>query len=368
MKYIDEYRDSAVVKRIVDEIKTIAKNSWTIMEVCGGQTHTICQYGLEELLPASINLVHGPGCPICVTPLEQIDKAIAIAQGPDVIFCSFGDMLRVPGSQCDLLDVKARGGDVRVVYSPLDCVGLARDNPDRKIVFFAVGFETTAPANAMAAWQAKKLGVNNFFLLCSQVTVPPALTSMLKEPDNNVQAFLAPGHVCAIMGWREYEPISKHYKVPIVVTGFEPADILEGILRAVAQLEKKQAEVENQYGRAVTRNGNAEAQALIRQVFEVIDRPWRGLGTIAKSGYKLSKEYERLDAEMAFLVEPVRAHESDFCIAGKILRGLKKPYECQAFGKQCTPEHPLGATMVSSEGTCSTYHRFGPHKADRLEM
>jgi hydrogenase expression/formation protein HypD len=363
MKYLDEYRDATVANKLIDQIKSVATKRWTIMEVCGGQTHTICQYGLEELLPETINLVHGPGCPICVTPLEQIDKAIALAQDPEVIFCSFGDMLRVPGSKCDLLDVKARGGDVRVVYSPLDCVALARANPDRKVIFFAVGFETTAPANAMAAWQARKLGLSNFFLLCSHVTVPQVLTAILQSPQNTVQAFLAPGHVCSIMGWSEYEPISRHYKVPIVVTGFEPVDLLEGILKCVNQLENGKSEVENQYGRAVKRTGNPEAQALIRQVFDVVDRPWRGLGTIPKSGYKLSYDYSRLDAEKAFSVESIAAHESPLCISGQILRGLKKPFECGAFGKQCTPEHPLGATMVSSEGTCATYYRFGRFKA-----
>jgi hydrogenase expression/formation protein HypD len=365
VKYLDEYRDGRLADKLASSLKAAVTREWTIMEVCGGQTHTICQYGIEDLLPQGVHLVHGPGCPVCVTPLELIDKAILIAQRPDVTFCSFGDMLRVPGSQCDLLEIKARGGDVRVVYSPLDALRLASAHPDRKVVFFAVGFETTAPANAMAVWQARRMGLRNFFLLCSHVTVPPVLTAILQSPENRVNAFLAPGHVCAIMGWRGYEPISRAYKVPIVVTGFEPVDLLEGILRCAQQLEAGRAEVENQYGRAVSRAGNLQAQALLTEVFDVTDRAWRGLGYIPKSGYKLSYDFRDFDAERAFEVEAVTASESPVCISGQILRGLKKPYDCPAFGTGCTPEHPLGATMVSAEGTCAADYRFGRVAAPR---
>ena len=366
MKYLDEYRNPQIAQSLAEQIRATATRPWTIMEVCGGQTHTILQYGLEDLLPDSVNLVHGPGCPICVTPLELIDKAIAIAQTPGVIFCSFGDMLRVPGSRCDLLEVKARGADVRIIYSPLDCVALARANPDRKVVFFAVGFETTAPANATAVWHARRLGVKNFFLLCSHVTVPPIISAILQAPNNLVQAFLGPGHVCSVMGSREYESISRHYRIPIVVTGFEPNDLLEGILLCLQQLEADKAQVEIQYTRAVKRAGNSEAQALIREVFDVIDREWRGLGSIPKSGYKLSHAFQQFDAEQEFEVGAVTAVESPVCISGQILRGLKRPFDCPAFGKACTPEHPLGATMVSSEGTCAAYFRFRGHSFDML--
>ena len=359
MKYLDEYRDAEVASRLTDQLQRLVSKEWTIMEVCGGQTHTICQYGLEDLLPEGIELVHGPGCPVCVTPLELIDKAISIAGLPDVIFCSFGDMLRVPGSECDLLEVKARGGDVRVLYSPLDALKLAVSHPDKKVVFFAVGFETTAPANAMAVWQARRLGLQNFFLLCSHVTVPPVISAILQAPQNKVNAFLAPGHVCAVMGWREYEPISSQYRVPIVVTGFEPLDLLEGIVRCAKQLESGEAKVENQYGRAVSRSGNQGAQSVVCEVFDITDRAWRGLGLIPKSGYKLSFPFRAYDAERVFGVETVTAQESPVCISGQILRGLKKPHQCPAFATQCTPEHPLGATMVSSEGTCAAYYKFG---------
>jgi len=359
MKYLDEYRDAEVASKLANQLKHLVSHEWTIMEVCGGQTHTICQYGLEELLPDGIELVHGPGCPVCVTPLELIDKAVTIAGLPDVIFCSFGDMLRVPGSECDLLEVKARGGDVRVLYSPLDALKIATSNPDKKVVFFAVGFETTAPANAMAVWQARRLGLRNFFLLCSHVTVPPVISAILQAPQNKVNAFLAPGHVCAVMGWREYEPISSHYQVPIVVTGFEPLDLLEGIVRCAKQLESGEAKLENQYGRAVNRLGNQGAQSLVCEVFDITDRAWRGLGLIPKSGYRLSFPFRDYDAERVFGVETVTAQESPVCISGQILRGLKKPHQCPAFARQCTPEHPLGATMVSSEGTCAAYYKFG---------
>lgn len=359
MKYIDEFRDRKVAQLLSCQIRSEATRTWRIMEVCGGQTHTILQYGLEDLLPETIQLLHGPGCPVCVTPLELIDKAIAIAQKPNVIMCSFGDMLRVPGSTSDLLQVKALGADVRMVYSPLDALALARKHPDRKVVFFAVGFETTAPANAMAVFQARQLDVHNFFLLCSHVTVPPVIAAILQSPNNQVQAFLGPGHVCSVMGISEYDALSRHYRVPIVISGFEPTDLLEGILRCVRQLENGQARVENQYARAVSSTGNRNAQAVLTEVFDVSDRLWRGFGAIPKSGYKLSYEYKQFDAEKEFQVETVAGVESPLCISSQILRGLKKPSQCPAFGTQCTPEHPLGATMVSSEGTCATYYKFG---------
>jgi len=358
MKYFDEYRDEQLAKNISRQLKETVTQNWTIMEVCGGQTHTILQFGLEQLLPPNIELVHGPGCPICVTPLALIDKAIAIVQQPDVIFCSFGDMLRVPGSKSDLLSVKALGADVRAVYSPLDCLAIAQAQPERKVIFFAVGFETTAPANAMSVWQAKRMGLNNFFLLCSHVLVPPAMSIILESSSNKVQGFLGPGHVCSIMGYKEYIPISRQYQIPIIITGFEPIDLLEGILRCVIQLEEKRAVVENQYGRAVTEEGNLAAQALLKEVFAIVDRPWRGIGIIPKSGYKLNDHYKQFDAELAFDVGSVATVESSICISGEILKGVKKPVDCPAFAKQCTPENPLGATMVSSEGTCASYYKF----------
>jgi hydrogenase expression/formation protein HypD len=329
------------------------------MEICGGQTHTIVKYGIEELLPRELTLVHGPGCPVCVTPLEIIDKAIRIASRPDVIFSSFGDMLRVPGSTKDLLSVKAEGGDLRIVYSPLDAVRIAQQNPTKNVVFFAVGFETTAPANAMSVWQAKKLGLRNFSILCSHVLVPPAMKALLSSPSNLIQGFLAAGHVCTVMGYEEYFPISKEFKVPIVVTGFEPVDILQGILMTVKQLEESRAEVENQYSRAVRREGNTPAKQLIFEVFETTDRKWRGIGAIPMSGYRLREPYREFDAETVFDVEDLAVNESPLCIAGQVLQGLKKPHECSAFGKECTPEHPLGAPMVSSEGACAAYYHFG---------
>jgi hydrogenase expression/formation protein HypD len=331
------------------------------MEICGGQTHTILRYGLQDLLPPEITLVHGPGCPVCVTPLEMIDRAQAVAERPDVIFCSFGDMLRVPGSRGDLLSLKARGADIRVVYSPLDAVRLAGAHPDRQVVFFAIGFETTAPANAMAAWQAKRQGLRNFSLLVSQVLVPPMLTAILQSPGNRVQAFLGPGHVCTVMGTAEYEPIAARYKVPIVITGFEPVDLLQGILLAIRQLEAGRAEVENAYARVVESAGNAAARALVEDVFEVCDRKWRGIGIIPKSGLRLRWEYREHDADRAFQLDEVETSESPQCISGQVLKGLKKPWQCPAFGKQCTPETPLGATMVSSEGACAAYYAYGRH-------
>ncbi|MBX9878834.1 MAG: hydrogenase formation protein HypD [Candidatus Obscuribacterales bacterium] len=359
MKYLDEYRDSTLAEQLSQRIHKATKHNWTIMEVCGGQTHSILQYGLEDLLPETIELLHGPGCPVCVTPLELIDKAVAIASRQDVIFCSFGDMLRVPGSQNDLLGVKAQGFDVRIVYSPLDCLAIAKNNPDKQVVFFAVGFETTAPANAMSVRQAKTLGLGNFSILTSHVTVPPVITSILQSVDNRVQAFLGPGHVCSVMGWKQYEAISNHYKIPIVITGFEPTDLLEGILRCVLQLEAGEYKVENQYARAVEKEGNKVARTVVEEVFDVSDRMWRGLGSIPKSGYKLSYDYADFDAERIFQLETISAEEPAICISGQILRGLKKPHECPAFANMCTPETPLGATMVSSEGTCAAYYKYG---------
>lgn len=361
MKYLDEYRNEKVARNIVNEIRRIVTRPWVLMEVCGGQTHTIVKYGLDYLLPPEIELVHGPGCPVCVTSLEMIDKAHAIARRPGVIFCSFGDMLRVPGSEVDLLILKSRGVDVRIVYSPIDCLKIAKANPDKKVVFFAIGFETTAPANAMSVWLAKEQSVKNFSILVSHVLVPPAMTSILQSPMNRVQGFLGPGHVCAVMGYREYEPISARYKVPIVITGFEPMDLLEGTLQAVRQLEAGKAQVENQYARVVTREGNTVAQNLVNKVFEVCDRKWRGIGSIPKSGYKLRHEFREHDAERLFEVEEIDTQESSLCISGLVLKGVKKPHDCAAFGKQCTPEHPLGATMVSAEGACAAYYTYGRH-------
>jgi hydrogenase expression/formation protein HypD len=358
MKYIDEYRDADAAQRLAGALRSIVTRPWTVMEICGGQTHTIVKYGLESLLPPGLTLVHGPGCPVCVTPLETIDRAIAIASTPGVIFCSFGDMLRVPGSHSDLLSVKARGGDVRMLYSPLDAVKIARQNPGKQVVFFAVGFETTAPANAMAVWQAQALNLQNFSLLCSHVLVPPAMEAILSSPSNQVQAFLAAGHVCTVMGYEEYMPIAARHRTPIVVTGFEPVDILQGILMAVRQLEEGRAEVENQYSRAVRREGNLPAQELMRRVFTVTDRKWRGIGVIPKSGYGLRQEFAEFDAERRFAVGDILISESPECIAGLVLRGIKKPHDCPAFGLRCTPERPLGAPMVSSEGACAAYFRY----------
>jgi hydrogenase expression/formation protein HypD len=361
MKYLDEYRDSAAAKRLVAAIAKTATKPWTIMEVCGGQTHTIVKYGVDRVIPEGIELVHGPGCPVCVTSLEMIDRAHAIASRPNVIFCSFGDMLRVPGSHGDLLQLKAQGSDVRIVYSPLDAVNLAAANPQRQVVFFAIGFETTAPANAMAAWQARRRRLSNFSVLVSHVLVPPAMSAILEAPGNRVQAFLGPGHVCTVMGFTEYEPLAQRYRVPIVITGFEPIDMLEGLLRTVQQLEEGRAEVENQYSRAVQREGNPAALKLLEEVFEVCDRKWRGIGSIPRSGYRLRAEYRDHDAERIFAVGSLETEESTVCISGQILRGLKKPHNCPAFGKQCTPLSPFGATMVSSEGACAAYYAYGRH-------
>ncbi len=361
MKYLDEYRSEELTRKIVGEIQRTITRPWVIMEVCGGQTHSIVKYGIDRLLPPEIELVHGPGCPVCVTSLEMIDKAHAIARRPGVIFCSFGDMLRVPGSDGDLLVLKSRGADVRVVYSPIDCLKIARANPGKRVVFFAIGFETTAPANAMAVWQAHKQGIANFSVLVSHVLVPPAIASILQSPLNRVQGFLGPGHVCTVMGYKEYEPIAKRFHVPIVVTGFEPIDILEGTLMTVRQLEAGRAEVENQYPRVVQREGNRVAQDLVESVFEVCDRKWRGVGAIPKSGYKLRYEFREHDAERIFEVEEIDTQEPGICISGLVLRGVKKPHDCPAFGTLCTPEHPLGATMVSAEGACAAYYAYGRH-------
>lgn len=358
MKFLDEYRDAGKARQLAGEIRRVTTKPWTLMEICGGQTHAIVKFGIDELLPAEITLIHGPGCPVCVTPLEIIDQALDIAARPGVIFTSFGDMLRVPGSTTDLLSVKAGGGDVRMVYSPLDAVKLAEQNPAREVVFFGVGFETTAPATAMAVYQAAQKGLKNFSLLVSHVLVPPAMEALLSSPDCRVQGFLAAGHVCAIMGYEEYFPVAQKYRVPIVVTGFEPLDILQGVLMTVQQLETGRAEVENQYSRAVRREGNQPAQALLRQVFQVVPRKWRGIGEIPNSGLGLAAAYAAFDAEKKFGVAGRRVEESPDCQSGLVLQGRIKPQECPAFGGQCTPEHPLGATMVSSEGACAAYYRY----------
>jgi hydrogenase expression/formation protein HypD len=362
MKFIDEYRDAQSAQLYSQALKRVTTKPWTIMEVCGGQTHAIVKYGIDELLPPAITLVHGPGCPVCVTPLELIEKAIEIASLPNVLFCSFGDMLRVPGMSRDLLTVKAAGGDVRIVYSPLDALKLAIENPQREVVFFAVGFETTAPANAMAVFQARQQRVQNFSLLVSHVLVPPAMEAVLSSSENRVQGFLAAGHVCSVMGYWEYAPIAAKYHVPIVVTGFEPVDILQGIYMCVLQLEQDRAEVENQYSRSVRKEGNIPAQKLIREIFRVVPRKWRGVGEIPNSGLGLQQEYAEFDAETRFGVAHHTAEEPAECISGLILQGIKKPHECSEFGTRCTPERPLGATMVSSEGACAAYYHYRRRK------
>jgi hydrogenase expression/formation protein HypD len=372
VKYLDEYRDGTIAAKLADEIRRVQTKPWVIMEVCGGQTHSIVKNGIDYLLPSGVELVHGPGCPVCVTPLEMIDKAHAIARQADVIFCSFGDMLRVPGSQGDLFSIKSLGGDVRVVYSPLDCLKIARANPEKQVVFFAIGFETTAPANAMLAWRAKQEGITNVSLLVSHVLVPPAMEAILESPRNRVQGFLGPGHVCAVVGYREYEPLSAKFKVPIVISGFEPVDILEGVLMLIRQLEAGRAEVENQYSRVLSRIGNEPAQALVNKVFEVGDRKWRGVGSIPNSGYHLRNEFANFDAENRFEVAEINTAEPEICIAGEILQGIKKPHDCPAFGKECNPQHPLGATMVSAEGACAAYYAYGrhlnPHRSTDAEL
>lgn len=363
MRFVDEYREEEPAAAFLEAIEALATRPWTLMEICGGQTHTLVKFGIDRMLSEKVRMVHGPGCPVCVTPLEMIDRAVAIAARPEVIFTSFGDMLRVPGSRSDLFSVKAGGGDVRIVYSPLDAVALAQRHPEREVVFFAVGFETTAPANAMAVWQAHRLGLPNFSVLVSHVLVPPAMEAILGAGDNQVQAFLAAGHVCAVMGYREYEPLAERYRVPIVVTGFEPLDLLQGIHMAVDMLEDGRWGVENQYARAVERDGNTSAQGLVGQVFEVTDRPWRGIGTIPASGLALREGYAAFDAGSRFGVAEVEVQEPEECRAGQVLRGLIKPNQCPAFGTRCTPRTPLGAPMVSSEGACAAYFQYA-----RLEV
>jgi hydrogenase expression/formation protein HypD len=359
VKFVDEYRDPALGHALLERIRKATTADWTLMEVCGGQTHTILRSGIDRLLPPQLRLLHGPGCPVCVTPLELIDRALAIAALPGVTFCSFGDMLRVPGSTTDLLTVRARGGDVRMVYSPLDAVELARKHPDRQIVFFAVGFETTAPATALAARQARQLGLDNFSLLVAHVLVLPAMESVLESPDNRVQAFLAAGHVCTVTGFEDYHAFAARYRVPIVVTGFEPADLLEGILMAVRQLEEGRHEVENQYARSVRRAGNPAARAAVAEVYEVCDRPWRGMGVLPRSGLRLTDAYREYDAEHRFAIPALQVEEPRACRSGEVLQGRIRPDECEAFGTLCTPEHPLGAPMVSSEGACAAYRKYG---------
>jgi hydrogenase expression/formation protein HypD len=361
MKFIDEYRDAEKAERFAKEITRITTREWTLMEVCGGQTHAIVKFGIDELLPPKITLLHGPGCPVCVTPVELIDKAVEIAARPDVIFTSFGDMLRVPGTHGDLFSARAKGGDVRMVYSPLDALKIATENLQKQVVFFAVGFETTAPANAMAVYQAAQRGIGNFSILVSHVLVPPAVEAILSSPTNRVNAFLAAGHVCAVVGFTEYEPLADKYHVPFVVTGFEPLDILHGVYMAVKQLEEGRAEVENQYARAVQREGNRPAQELVQKVFTVVPRKWRGIGEIPQGGLGLRAEYQKFDAEKRFGVADYHAEESTLCISGLILQGEQKPLQCPAFGTSCTPEHPLGATMVSNEGACAAYYRYRQH-------
>jgi hydrogenase expression/formation protein HypD len=358
MKYLDEFRDPAAARTLVDHIKKRATKTWTVMEVCGGQTHSIIRNGIDQLLEGAVEFIHGPGCPVCVTPLEMIDRALEIAARDDVIFCSFGDMLRVPGSREDLFGVRARGGDVRIVYSPLDATRVAADNPDKEVVFFGVGFETTAPANAMAVVHAQRLGLTNFSMLVSHVLVPPAMTAILSSPTNRVEGFLAAGHVCTVMGTGEYGPLVEEFHVPIVVTGFEPLDLLEGVRQVVDLLEAGTPELRNAYPRAVTAAGNAVAQQTLSEVFVVTDRQWRGIGMIPKSGWTLSPRYAQFDAELKFGVGHLRVSESAECRSGEVLQGLLKPNECPAFGKSCTPRTPLGATMVSSEGACAAYYQF----------
>ncbi|HWQ84442.1 MAG TPA: hydrogenase formation protein HypD [Anaerolineales bacterium] len=358
MKYLDEYRDARLVHKVMDELRRTITRPWVIMEICGGQTHAILRYGLEQLLPPEIELVHGPGCPVCVTSLELIDKALEIASRPGMIFVSYGDMLRVPGSRQDLFSIRSAGGDVRVVYSPLDTVRIARENPDKQVVFFAIGFETTAPANAMSVLQAQTLGLDNFSILVSQVRVPPAIESILSSPHNRVQGFLLAGHVSAVMGYWEYPPLAARYNVPMTVTGFEPLDIAQGILETVRMLEDGTVGVRNAYARLVSERGNQPAQAVINQVFMECDRNWRGIGMIPMSGWRLRPEFASFNAEVRFDVQDINSQESPLCMAGLVLQGLRKPSDCPAFGRQCTPETPLGATMVSAEGACAAYYRY----------
>lgn len=359
MKYIDEYRDPVAAQKLIKQINQTTTQPWSLMEICGGQTHSILKFGIDQVLPEQIRLIHGPGCPVCVTPISVIDKALEVAAQPNVIFCSFGDMLRVPGSEHDLFSVKANGANVRMVYSPLDALTLARKHPEKQVVFFAVGFETTAPTDAMAVLQAHRENLNNFSILVSHVLVPPAIEAILSSPQNQVQAFLAAGHVCTVMGYHQYEMIAKKYQTPIVVTGFEPLDILHGILMAVTQLEEGRAEVENQYARAVKREGNLTAQKALEQVFDIDSQAWRGIGEIPQSGFRLKDEFSNFDAEQKFgAIDRTQVQETQQCISGEILQGIKKPHQCPSFGITCTPEKPLGAPMVSSEGACAAYFRY----------
>ncbi len=361
MRYIDEYRDPKIAQALVDRIHAKVTRPWVLMEICGGQTHTLMRYGIDELIPTQVELVHGPGCPVCVTPIEIVDKAVEIASRPDVTFVSYGDMLRVPGTRSDLFRVKAHGGDVRIAYSPMEAVKIARANPSRKVVFFGIGFETTAPANAMAVWKARELGLTNFSELVSHVLVPPAIRLLLNSADSRVQGFIAPGHVCTVMGYWEYKALVEEFHVPIVVGGFEPVDLLEAISMLVAQLEEGRAEVENQYARTVNLEGNRPAQRIVEQVFEVADRKWRGIGKIPMSGLRLREEFAAYDAEKIFGVEALEAEEPPECISALVLQGLKKPVDCPAFASRCTPEQPLGAPMVSAEGACAAYYQYRRH-------
>jgi hydrogenase expression/formation protein HypD len=365
IRYLDEYRDKARAEALLARISDATHAHWVLMEVCGGQTHSIVRYGLDRLLPNQIELVHGPGCPVCVTSLEMIDRAHAIAERPDIIFTSFGDMLRVPGSRGDLLSLKARGADVRVVYSPLDAVAIAEANPNKQVVFFGIGFETTAPANAMAVFTAKRRSIRNFSMLASHVLVPPAIASILQTEGNRIDAFLGPGHVCAVMGTRQYEAIAEQWNTPIVITGFEPVDLLQGVLGAVQQLESARGQVDNRYSRTVQPDGNPSARAMIEEVFETVDKKWRGIGTIPKSGYRIRWDYREHDADRRFEVDEIATEEPADCISGLVLRGLKKPCDCEAFGSRCTPETPLGATMVSAEGACAAYYQHGRRRETR---
>jgi hydrogenase expression/formation protein HypD len=367
MKYLDEYRDPRIARALVADIARRVTRPWVLMEICGGQTHTILRYGLQDLLPPEITLVHGPGCPVCVTPVELIDKAVRIASLPDVTFVSYGDMLRVPGSSSDLFRVKAAGGDVRIVYSPMEAVRLARANPQRRVVFFAVGFETTAPANAAAVWEARRRGLGNFSLLVSHVLVPPAIRLLLESPRNRVQGFIGPGHVCTVAGYETYQALAREFRVPVVVGGFEPVDLLEAIAMLVAQLEDGRAEVENQYARSACAQGNRAAQELMERVYEVCDRKWRGIGEIPQSGLRLRPEFAAHDAERIFSLEDVAASESPLCLSAEVLQGLKRPTDCPAFARSCTPESPLGAPMVSSEGACAAYYHYRRHEAQSAE-
>jgi len=358
VRYLDEFGDPDLAQRLLEQIHAVTTRPWALMEVCGGQTHSIIRHGIDQLLPPGVEMIHGPGCPVCVTPLETIDRALAIARRPEVVFCSFGDMLRVPGSREDLFTVRAEGGDVRVVYSPLDALQIARENPDRQVVFFGIGFETTAPANALTVHQAREQGIENFSLLVSHVLVPPAIAAIMESPTCRVQAFLAAGHVCSVMGTGDYPPLAERYGIPIVVTGFEPLDVLEGIRLAILQLEQGRHELENAYARAVPAEGNPTAKAMLSDVFEVTDRTWRGIGTIPQSGWRLSSRYAAYDAELRFDVVDIRTEESTLCRAGEVLQGLITPPDCAAFGAECTPRRPLGATMVSAEGACAAYYAY----------